>query len=46
MLRERRNGRGPEPAVVDRVLGRLAAAAADPLPATAALLGAVAPDAA
>jgi methanogenic corrinoid protein MtbC1 len=45
MLGERRNGRGLESAVVDRVLGRLAAAAADPLPATAALLGAVAPDA-
>jgi methanogenic corrinoid protein MtbC1 len=43
-LRESRNGRGPEGAVVDRVLVRLADAASGPLPATAALLGSFAPD--
>lgn len=45
MLHERRNGRGPEPTAVDRVLGRLVDAAADPLPATAALLRSVTPGA-
>jgi methanogenic corrinoid protein MtbC1 len=43
-LREIRNDRGTEAAVVDRVLGRLADATASQLPATAALLGSVAPD--
>jgi methanogenic corrinoid protein MtbC1 len=42
-LREIRNGRGPARPILDRVLGRLADAAAGPLPATAGLLRAVAP---
>jgi methanogenic corrinoid protein MtbC1 len=46
VLRESRNGRGSSHAVLDRVVARLADAATGPLPATAALLGSVAPDAA
>ena len=46
VLRETRNGRGTSHAVLDRVLARLADATTGPLPATAALLGSVAPDAA
>jgi methanogenic corrinoid protein MtbC1 len=45
-LHEARNGSGTSRAVLDRVLTRLADAAAGALPATAALLGSVAPDAA
>jgi methanogenic corrinoid protein MtbC1 len=45
-LREARNERGTPSAVIDRVLARLTEASAGPLPATAALLESVAPDAA